>query len=176
MKAVVKPILTIIVSSLIVSALSLPLNAIRAKNEKAFKTEIMKTLLPDSASFKEEKYNGDDKNITAVFKSDKGYVAHLSVSGYADEISLLAGVDNSGKITGVYVLDMAETRNLGKNAAKESFLSQFKGTKGDAEINRSINSVTGATVTSKAIAKAVNSASHFVTGEDISSSATKWGG
>ena len=33
-----------------------------------------------------------------------------------------------------------------------------------------------ATVTSKAVVKAVNSASAFVTGADVSSSATEWGG
>ena len=39
-----------------------------------------------------------------------------------------------------------------------------------------VDALTGATVTSKAVVKAVNSASAFVTGADVSSSATEWGG
>ena len=39
-----------------------------------------------------------------------------------------------------------------------------------------VDGVTGATVTSKAVVKAVNSAKAFVTGADVSSSATEWGG
>ena len=39
-----------------------------------------------------------------------------------------------------------------------------------------VDGITGATVTSKAIARSVNSAVAFVTGADISSGATSWGG
>ena len=39
-----------------------------------------------------------------------------------------------------------------------------------------VDGITGATVTSKAIARSVNSAVGFVTGADVSSSATTWGG
>ena len=39
-----------------------------------------------------------------------------------------------------------------------------------------VDGITGATVTSKAIAKSVNSAVGFVTGADVATSATTWGG
>lgn len=39
-----------------------------------------------------------------------------------------------------------------------------------------IDAMSGATVTSKAVVRAVNSAAAFVTGADVSSSATEWGG
>ena len=38
-----------------------------------------------------------------------------------------------------------------------------------------VDALTGATVTSKAIAKSVNSAVGFVTGADVVTEATKWG-
>jgi len=56
------------------------------------------------------------------------------------------------------------------------FLVQFVGTSGEAEVGGGVDAITGATVTSKAVVKAVNSASAFVTGADVSSSATEWGG
>ena len=39
-----------------------------------------------------------------------------------------------------------------------------------------VDGIIGATVTSKAIARSVNSAVGFVTGADVASSATTWGG
>ena len=47
---------------------------------------------------------------------------------------------------------------------------------GDAEIGTNVDAISGATVTSKAIARSVNSAVGFVTGADTSSAATSWGG
>ena len=43
-------------------------------------------------------------------------------------------------------------------------------------IGENMDAITGATVTSRAVANAVNSASAFVTGADVSSGATEWGG
>ena len=39
-----------------------------------------------------------------------------------------------------------------------------------------VDAITGATVTSKAIARSVNSAVAYVTGADVASAATSWGG
>ena len=47
---------------------------------------------------------------------------------------------------------------------------------GEKAVGDNVDALTGATVTSKAVVKAVNSASAFVTGADVSSSATEWGG
>ena len=46
----------------------------------------------------------------------------------------------------------------------------------EAAVGEDIDALTGATVTSKAVTRAVNSAVAFVTGADISSSATEWEG
>ena len=56
------------------------------------------------------------------------------------------------------------------------FLIQFIGTSGEAAVGENIDALTGATVTSKAVARAVNSAAAFVTGADVSSGATEWEG
>ena len=63
------------------------------------------------------------------------------------------------------------------------FLSQFLNTNGDvvikgadAEGSTYVDGITGATVSSKAIARCVNSAVAYVTGADTQSGATSWGG
>ena len=89
----------------------------------------------------------------------------------------MVGVSNEGKVTGLAVENMQETRGLGANAlSDENFLAQFLLTGGDAEVGSNIDALTGATVSSKAVTKAVNSAVAYVTGADTSSSATEWGG
>ena len=90
---------------------------------------------------------------------------------------MLVGVSNEGNVTGLQVRSMEETYGLGAEALTDwQFLAQFLRTEGDAEVGSNIDAITGATVTSKAIARSVNSAVGFVTGADTSSGATSWGG
>ena len=56
------------------------------------------------------------------------------------------------------------------------FLSQMLNTSGEAEVGTNVDAISGATVTSKAVVRSVNSAVAFVTGADVSSGATSWGG
>ena len=56
------------------------------------------------------------------------------------------------------------------------FLVQFVGTSGEAEVGGGVDAITGATVTSRAVARGVSSACAYVTGADVSTSATEWGG
>ena len=95
--------------------------------------------------------------------------------GYVDDIEMLVGVADDGKITGVVVEDMAETYGLGRRAMTDmDFMAQFIDTKGDAEIGENVDALSGATVTSKAVTKAINSAAAYMTGADVSSGATEW--
>lgn len=137
--------------------------------------KIMQMLLPGSVSFEAENYEGEDANITGVFKGENGYVIETTVTGYVDDLVVWTGVDEMGVVTGLTVRDMAETGGLGFKVMEDlNFLNQFIETSGDATIGENVDGITGATVTSKALAKAVNSAAGFVTGADVTSSATEW--
>ena len=46
----------------------------------------------------------------------------------------------------------------------------------DRQIGAGVDAISGATVTSRAIARSVNSAVAYVTGADIDSGSTSWGG
>ena len=90
---------------------------------------------------------------------------------------MLIGVSKDGKVTGLVVREMSETAGLCLNALNDTdFLAQFLNTSGDAEVGTNVDAITGATVTSKAITRCVNSAVAYVTGADIDSGATSWGG
>ena len=138
--------------------------------------EKMLTLLPGSESFQQEEYTGDDSNVRAVYKAQNGYVVLTATQGYVDTITVLVGVSNEGKVTGLQVRSAKETAGLGGQALTDwEFLRQFLNTDGSAAVGETVDALAGATVTSKAIARCVNSAVGFVTGADTSSGATSWG-
>ncbi|MBQ2919983.1 MAG: FMN-binding protein [Oscillospiraceae bacterium] len=157
----------------------------------------MQTVLPGAEEFTVEPYAGEDANIRSVHKSDIGFVVETSTYGYAGEITMLIGVSNAGKVTGLVVTQAHETIGLGGNALTDhEFLAQFLNSAGAFEVATSgadafsgatgeaapegetvaVDAITGATVTSKAVVRCVNSAVGFVTGADVATEATSWGG
>ena len=193
-----KIIITILVAALILFGTSYALQGTAAKKAQEEHLWLMQTLLPGSESFVVEPYGGEDANIVSVHKAENGFVVETLVYGYADNIRMLTAVNNDGKVTGLVVLEAHETVGLGNEALTDHvFLSQFLNSSGSFEIAThgadafsgatgttesaegetvEVDGITGATVTSKAIAKSVNSAVGFVTGADVASSATTWGG
>lgn len=171
------PFVSILLTGLLLLGASAALNGVAAKNAQAKHLSIMQTLLPGSESFVVEAYTGDDQNIVSVHKAENGYVIETTTAGYADAITMLVAVTNDGNVVGLVVREMHETPSLGLNALNDAdFLSQFLNTSGDAEVGTNVDAITGATVTSKAIARCINSAVAYVTGADIGSGATSWGG
>jgi len=192
-----KPIIAILLAALILFGLSFGLRGIAAENAQSEHLRLMKTLLPGSENFTVEPYSGEDANIRSVHKGENGFVIETVTYGYAGNITMLVGVSNEGKVTGLMVREAHETYGLGNQALTDHvFLAQFLnsageftvGTSGadafsgatgesvDTETAVTVDALTGATVTSKAIARSVNSAVAYVTGADVSSGATSWGG
>lgn len=171
------PAVTLVVAFLVVFASARLLAPVAQENRNAQLQWMMSQLLPGAESFVQEEYTGEDAVISAVYKAENGYVIETVSNGYAGEIVMLVGVNNDGSISGLVVREMKETYGLGKRALNDAdFLSQMLWNGTTMTVGENVDALSGATVTSKAIAKAVNSASAFVTGADIDSSATEWGG
>ena len=161
---------------LLLGAYNLTLGLRQENQEKELQAK-MSVLLPGSKTFTAEEYTGDDQTIAYVYKGETGYVIGTTTAGYAGTIRMLIGVHNDGYVTGLQVRQMEETFGLGGEALTDwEFLAQFLRTEGDAAVGENIDAITGATVTSKAITRSVNSAVAFVTGTDVDSGATSWGG
>ena len=197
-KPILLPIVTILVAALVLFGLSAGLNDIAAYTAQYEHLQIMRTILPGSTDFVVEPYDGEDANIRSVHRADNGFVIETVTYGYAGEITMLIGVSNAGTVTGLVVRDMSETFGLGAEALTDhAFLAQFLNTSGgvaigtpgeadafsgatsdttETETEVYVDGITGATVTSKAIARCVNSAVGYVTGADVTSAATSWGG
>ena len=195
MRKIIVPIAAIIVAAAVLFGVSFMLSDLRAEKHQNEHIETMQLLLPGSTEFVRETYAGEDENIVSVHKGDTGYVIETVTAGYAGDIRLLIGVNNDGKVTGLVVKEAHETPGLGNNALTDHvFLSQFlngegefsvatngadafSGATGETAADASeVDAITGATVTSKAVVRCVNSAVGYVTGADVSSSATEWGG
>ena len=177
MKKIIVPILAFFLCAVILFAMDAGLEGIRAEKANAEHLSIMKTLLPGSENFTVEKYTGVDANIRSIHKGETGYVIETVTAGYAGDIRMLVGVSNEGKVVGIVVRELHETRGLGTRALTDTdFLAQLLCTSGEAAVGVDVDAISGATVTSKAIVRSVNSAAAYVTGVDTSSSATSWGG
>ena len=193
-----KIIITILVAAMILFGAAFALQGTAAHKAQEEHLWLMQTLLPGSETFVVEPYGGEDANIVSVHKAENGFLVETLVYGYAGNIRMLTAVNNDGKVTGLVVLEAHETMGLGNEALTDHvFLSQFLNSSGSFEVAThgadafsgatgttetaagetvEVDGITGATVTSKAIAKSVNSAVGFVTGADVASSATTWGG
>ena len=195
-KKILLPILSIAIMAVMVLSITLATGELANKNAQAEHLWVMQTLLPGSKTFTVEPYDGEDANIRSVHKGETGFVIETVTRGYAGDIVMLIGVSHDGKVTGLTIRDMQETPGLGMSAMwDEQFLAQFLNTSGGVAIGQPgedafsgatgsdttetdtyVDGISGATVTSKAIARCVNSAVSYVTGADIDSGATSWGG
>ena len=177
MRKILVPILTIVLAAVILLGLYNGLAGERETYKLHDLNEKMSAMLPGNNYFEPEAYTGDDSNIHRVWKAETGYIVETITYGYAGNITMLIGVHNDGYVTGRQVRDMEETYGLGAEALSDwEFLAQFLRNEGDAEVGTNVDAISGATVTSKAIARSINSAVAFVTGADTSSAATSWGG
>jgi len=95
---------------------------------------------------------------------EKAYSVSCKPVGYAGEIAMTVGLDADLNVTGVIITSMRETPGLGAKAKEPSFYEQFVGKSGGVTVTKDtpngsqIKAISGATITSKAVAKGVNDA------------------
>ena len=104
--------------------------------------------------------------VTNVYASDLGYAVQVAPIGFDNTITMMVGVDREGNILGISIISHTETAGLGavaaaKNAAGEAFRGQFVGLSGDLAVTKdggTVDAITGATITSRAICEGINAA------------------
>lgn len=90
---------------------------------------------------------------------DKGYVYKTSVQGYKGPVVILIGLDKDGTYKGFEVADISqETKGIGDKILDESYKKSIVG----KNIGDSIDTISGATYTSKAVVDGIEQATaHF---------------
>ncbi len=131
----------------------------QAKTAEAF-ASILQAERYDEIEFE----NPDFPTVLTVHKAgDEGYVVTSKFSGAQGNITMAVGVDNDHKCTGISIIEHAETSGLGANAASTGevgvkFREQFVGQDESIALSNaggSIDALTGATITSRAVTEAV---------------------
>jgi len=95
-----------------------------------------------------------------------GYVFSVVNKGYGGDINITVGIDMEGKITGVNIGKNNETPGLGSKATPEITdqlkdlkpVDTLKVVKGESDKAEDIQSISGATITSRAVTDAVQAA------------------
>ena len=102
-------------------------------------------------------YGAYDENGSMI-----GVVVTTVSSGYGGKIEVMTGIKSNGQVSGVNILSMEETPGLGARGKEDSFLKQYKGMDNSniavSKDGGEINALSGATITSRAITRAVNEA------------------
>ena len=141
-------------------------------DEKNSRETMAGLIVADSFEEAEFKSGSDEFTYYAAIRDGEtaGYIFTTSEKGYGGDVSVMTAVNPDGTVKAVAILDVSgETPGLGQNAAKESFYSQYTGkTSGisllkngaDSE-NNEVDAVTGATITSTAVNRAVNKALEY---------------
>ena len=132
--------------------------------------------LPDAVDF--EEFDAEaikaDENFAIVDEvyigkdasgEDVGATVKVTTKGFAAGLELTIGISNDGTVTGMRVNSHGETAGLGANATKPEFYAQFNGMAADGSLavtkdGGEVVSLTGATITSRAVTDAINVAAN----------------
>ena len=168
-KAILIPTISLFLICIVVTAALALTNNVTAEkiaaNEQQSKEESMLTVCPEAKTFEDVipdvMYKGLDDSGNAV-----GYAIATVTQGYGGQVKVMTGIMD-GEIIGVDVFyNDDETPGLGKNTSNASFRDQYKGLKADSPIavskdssdGQTVDAVTSATISSRAVTKAVNEA------------------
>ena len=136
-----------------------------AENRMRKTAEAKQAVLP-AEEYIAQAYTGTDISIVGMERAINGgaqigWIVQVTASGFGGAIDMVVGIDTDGLVRGISIINMSETSGLGSNADNDSFKNQFFGLGGQFSVNKdggSIQALTGATVTSRAVTDAVNSA------------------
>jgi len=178
--SIVKPTLILfLVCAVITGALAyvngITKDIIQKRTEEAqeqFRQEVMS----EADRFVKKDTEGKPEQVSGIYEAYsgdtlKGYVVDVVTKGYGGEMKLTVGVNTEGKVTGVVIGDNNETPGLGSKAKEPGFTGQFKEVtvndtlsvvKQNKKSANEIETISGATITSRAVAGGVQVALDLV--------------
>ncbi|KIR02052.1 Electron transport complex protein RnfG [Lachnospiraceae bacterium TWA4] len=96
----------------------------------------------------------------------EGFVFKCHAKGYGGPVNLALGIKTDGTILGLSVISAdSETPGLGAKCTTDEFQSQFAGVQlasSTITINQDYQQISGATITSKAVMRAINASLKFM--------------
>ena len=127
--------------------------------------------VPAGTTVTTETKNATSVTILSAYKmtkdgADAGYCVEVGPTGFGGAVDTMVGIDSDGKVTGISVISASsETPGLGARSTEPEFQAQFAGQVGTevavAKDGGSIDALTGATITSRAVSEGVVAAAQF---------------
>ena len=117
-------------------------------------------------------YTDETGLVTKVYKGTNGYALEVTPAGFDNTITMMVGVDFEGKVLGISIISHTESAGLGAvaaagNTAGIAFRDQFVGLSGSVSVSKdggTVDAITNATITSRAVCDGVNAALACVAG------------
>lgn len=176
-KYVLRLSLTLLAITALVAVALAGVNAVAEPLIKAHKAEkmqqAMETVMPGVHAFVPVEFRDETGTVKAVYiaEMEQGdlpcYVVEVAPSGFGGAISMMVGIRNDGEtVHAISIVSHTETAGLGSvaaanNSAGEAFRQQFAGTTGPLAVDKdggTVDSITSATITSRAVVNGVNAA------------------
>ena len=127
--------------------------------------------VPEGTTVTTETKNATSVTILSAYKmtkdgADAGYCVEVGPTGFGGAVDPMVGIDSDGKVTGISVISASsETPGLGARSTEPEFQAQFADQVGTevavAKDGGSIDALTGATITSRAVSEGVVAAAQF---------------
>ena len=156
-------LITAVVAAALAAVNSVTAPRIQAINEQKTQTAIEAVLPGGGESIA---FTDDTGLVSTVYQGQSGYAVEVNPAGFNGTVTMMVGVDNTGKVLGISIVNHTETAGLGAVAAENStagnaFRGQFAGMSGSVSVTKDggqVDALTGATITSRAVCTGVNAA------------------
>ena len=167
---------TLLLITAVVAAALAGVNAVTApviaELNAAATQEAISAVLPGGFDSEVADYADATGLVSKVYQGANGYAVEVGPSGFDNTITMMVGVDNEGKVLGISIVSHTETAGLGAVADADTpkgiaFRDQFVGASGSVSVTKdggTMDAITGATSTSRAICVGVNAALDVVAG------------
>ena len=169
-KYVLRLSLTLLAITAAVALALAGVNNITAERIATIKAEKMQAaiaeVLPGAENLKNVAFVDATGTVKNVYASDDGYAVEVAPAGFGGAITMMVGVSADGTVSGISVVSHTETAGLGSVAGADTsagvaFRDQFVGVSGELAVDKdggTVDSITSATITSRAVTAGVNAA------------------
>jgi len=137
-----------------------------AQNKQAKMQAAMEEVLPGASGLETVQFTDTTGTVKTVYRSESGCVVEVMPSGFGGAITMMVGIKPDGTVNGISIVSHKETSGLGSvaaadTAAGQAFRGQFAGLSGTLAVDKdggTVDSITSATITSRAVTAGVNAA------------------
>lgn len=134
-----------------------------ARHADGTKSQAIAQVMPGADGFETLAVPQGMDDVTEVLLAQKGdqalgYCVQTSTNGNDGPIELMVGIDQTGAVTSVSILSQKETMGVDKHG---ELIARFPGKSGSVALSQDggdITAISGATITSRAVTRGVNSA------------------